>query len=76
MNIDEADRAVSSIKRFARQTFTPGVLAEIGSCELADAPAISQVALRAARLDPAGVLEIVLQTQKLAAELLPLLLAA
>ncbi len=31
MNIDEADRAVSSIKRFARQTFTPGVLAEIGS---------------------------------------------
>jgi HD-like signal output (HDOD) protein len=52
------------------------VLAEIGSCELADAPAISHVALRAARLDPAGVLEIVLQTQKLAAELLPLLLAA
>jgi len=31
VNIDEADRAVSSIKRFARQTFTPGVLAEIGS---------------------------------------------
>ena len=31
MNIDEADRAVSSIKKFARQTFTPGVLAEIGS---------------------------------------------
>ena len=31
VNIDEADRAVSSIKKFARQTFTPGVLAEIGS---------------------------------------------
>ena len=31
MNIDEADRAVSSIKKFARQTFTPGVLTEIGS---------------------------------------------
>jgi HD-like signal output (HDOD) protein len=52
------------------------VLAEIGSCELGDAPAISHGALRAARLDPAGVLEIVLLTQKLAAELLPLLLAA
>jgi phosphoribosylformylglycinamidine cyclo-ligase len=31
VNIDEADRAVSSIKKFARGTFTPGVLAEIGS---------------------------------------------
>ena len=31
MNIDEADRAVSSIKKFARQTFTAGVLTEIGS---------------------------------------------
>ena len=31
VNIDEADRAVSSIKKFARQTFTPGVLTEIGS---------------------------------------------
>ena len=31
VDIDEADRAVSSIKKFARQTFTPGVLAEIGS---------------------------------------------
>jgi phosphoribosylformylglycinamidine cyclo-ligase len=31
VNIDEADRAVSAIKRFARQTFTSGVLTEIGS---------------------------------------------
>ena len=52
------------------------VLAEIGSCELTDAPAISDAALRAARMDAAGVLEIVLQTQKLGAELLPLLIAA
>jgi HD-like signal output (HDOD) protein len=52
------------------------VLAEIGSCELTDAPAISDAALRAARMDAAGVLEIVRQTQKLGAELLPLLIAA
>jgi HD-like signal output (HDOD) protein len=52
------------------------VLAEIGSCELTDAPAISDAALRAAGMDAAGVLEIVLQTQKLGAELLPLLIAA
>src|SRR5215471_3150727 len=31
VNIDEADLAVSSIKKFARQTFTKGVLTEIGS---------------------------------------------
>jgi len=31
VNIDEADRAVASIKKFARSTFTPGVLTEIGS---------------------------------------------
>jgi phosphoribosylformylglycinamidine cyclo-ligase len=31
VNIDEADRAVSSIKKFARQTFTKGVLTDIGS---------------------------------------------
>ena len=31
VNIDEADRAVSSIKKFARQTFTRGVLTDIGS---------------------------------------------
>lgn len=52
------------------------VLAEIGSRELTDAPAISYAALRAARMDAAGVLEIVQQTQKLGAELLPLLIAA
>ncbi len=52
------------------------VLAEIGSRELADAPAISEAALRAARMNTAGVLEIVLQTQVSAAELLPLLIAA
>jgi len=52
------------------------VLAEIGSCELTDAPAISGAALSDAGMDAAGVLEIVLQTQKLGAELLPLLIAA
>jgi HD-like signal output (HDOD) protein len=52
------------------------VLAEIGSSELADAPQISDIALRAARLDSARVLEIVLQTRQVGAELLPLLLAA
>ncbi len=31
MDIDEADRAVSAIKKFARQTFTGGVLTDIGS---------------------------------------------
>jgi phosphoribosylformylglycinamidine cyclo-ligase len=31
VNIDEADRAVSSIRKFARQTFTKNVLADIGS---------------------------------------------
>ncbi len=31
VDIDEADRAVASIKRFARSTFTPGVLTDIGS---------------------------------------------
>jgi phosphoribosylformylglycinamidine cyclo-ligase len=31
VNIDEADRAVSAIKKFARQTFTGGVLTDIGS---------------------------------------------
>src|SRR5260221_4493434 len=52
------------------------VLAEIESSELTDAPAISEAALRAARMDAAGVLEIVQQTQKLGTELLPLLIAA
>ncbi|WP_180538124.1 phosphoribosylformylglycinamidine cyclo-ligase [Nevskia soli] len=31
VSIDEADRAVASIKRLARSTFTPGVLTDIGS---------------------------------------------
>ncbi len=31
VNIDEADRAVSAIKKLARQTFTKGVLTDIGS---------------------------------------------
>src|SRR5205085_6971625 len=31
VNIDEADRAVSSIRGMARRTFTPGVLTDIGS---------------------------------------------
>ena len=31
VNIDEADRAVRSIKNLARRTFTPGVLTEIGT---------------------------------------------
>ncbi|MGA7241383.1 MAG: phosphoribosylformylglycinamidine cyclo-ligase [Bryobacteraceae bacterium] len=31
VNIDEADRAVASIKKFARSTFTRGVLTDIGS---------------------------------------------
>jgi len=31
VNIDEGDRAVSSIRKLARQTFTPGVLTDIGS---------------------------------------------
>jgi phosphoribosylformylglycinamidine cyclo-ligase len=31
VNIDEADRALSSIKKLARQTFTRGVLTDIGS---------------------------------------------
>jgi HD-like signal output (HDOD) protein len=52
------------------------VLAEIGSSELTDAPAISDAAMSAAGMDAAGLLEIVLQTQKLGAQLLPLLIAA
>lgn len=31
VNIDEADRAVSFIKKFARATFTPGVVTDIGT---------------------------------------------
>jgi HD-like signal output (HDOD) protein len=52
------------------------VLAEIGSTDLRDAPPISPAALRTARLDPANLSEIVLQTAKSAAEMLPMLDAA
>jgi HD-like signal output (HDOD) protein len=52
------------------------VLAEIGSCDLSDAPAISAAALRAVKLDPASVAAIVVQTQEAASQVLPLLLAA
>jgi putative nucleotidyltransferase with HDIG domain len=52
------------------------VLAEIGSFDLDDAPAISSGALRTAGLDFASLSEIVLQTQKSAADVLPLLVAA
>jgi len=31
VDIDESDRAVAQIKKFARRTFTPGVLTEIGT---------------------------------------------
>ena len=31
VDIDEADRAVGAIKKLARQTFTAGVLTDIGS---------------------------------------------
>jgi phosphoribosylformylglycinamidine cyclo-ligase len=31
VNIDEADRAVSSIRKMAQKTFTRGVLTDIGS---------------------------------------------
>jgi HD-like signal output (HDOD) protein len=52
------------------------VLAEIDSCDLSDAPAMSAAALRALKLDLQAVRDIVLQTQKSAAEVLPLLVAA
>jgi HD-like signal output (HDOD) protein len=52
------------------------VLAEIDSSDPDDAPAISAAALRALKLDLEAVRDIVLQTQKAAAEVLPLLVAA
>jgi putative nucleotidyltransferase with HDIG domain len=52
------------------------VLAEIGSDDTSDAPAISPAALRTVKLDLASLTEIVLQTQKSAADVLPLLVAA
>jgi HD-like signal output (HDOD) protein len=52
------------------------VLAEIGSVDLTDAPPISAAALRAVNLDADGVREIAMQTQKSAADMLPLMVAA
>lgn len=49
------------------------VLAEIGSTDLGDAPAISPHALRAAKLDSASVRETVLKTLESAPEMLALL---
>jgi HD-like signal output (HDOD) protein len=51
------------------------VLAEIGSTDLNDAPALAAAALKAVRLDVASVPEIVQMTRDAAAEILPLLLA-
>ena len=52
------------------------VLAEIGSNDLNDAPAMSPLALRAARMDAAAIAEIAVQTRHLGAEVLPLMVAA
>lgn len=52
------------------------VLAEIGSSDLRDAPAISSAALRAANLDSEVLAQLTVQTRDSAAEMLPLLLAA
>lgn len=51
------------------------VLAEIGSTDLRDAPAISQAALRAAKLDTKSVIDIVARTEKSVAEMLPMMAA-
>lgn len=55
---------------------TIAVLAEIGSTDLWDGPAISPSALRALKLDEAVLAEIVLQTQESSQDLLPLLTGA
>jgi putative nucleotidyltransferase with HDIG domain len=52
------------------------VLAEIGSSDLGDAPALSPAALRAVKLDAVGVMAIVAKTRESAAEVLPLMVAA
>ena len=52
------------------------VLAEIESSDPGDAPAMSAAALRAAKLDAAGIEALVVQTRQSAAEVLPLLIAA
>jgi putative nucleotidyltransferase with HDIG domain len=55
---------------------TLAVLAEIGSTDLRDGPAISSTALRSLKLDHATLAEIVLQTQESAEGMLPLLTGA
>jgi len=52
------------------------VLAEIGSTELSDAPALAPAALKTARVGADSLPEIILQTRAAAAEIMPLLLAA
>jgi HD-like signal output (HDOD) protein len=52
------------------------VLAEIGSSDLADAAAISPAALRALKMDAAGVVATVAQTRETAADVLPMMVAA
>jgi len=52
------------------------VLAEIGSAELGDAPALAPGALKLAKLDPEILPQIIEQTRTAAAEIMPLLLAA
>jgi HD-like signal output (HDOD) protein len=52
------------------------VLAEISSTDLRDAPAIAPAALKLTKLDPEHLIEIALETGKLAAEIFPLLRAA
>jgi putative nucleotidyltransferase with HDIG domain len=52
------------------------VLAEIGSIELGDAPALLPAALKTARLDAADLPEIVMRTRDAASEIITLLLAA
>jgi HD-like signal output (HDOD) protein len=52
------------------------VLAEIGSKDPFDAPALAPEALRAAKCDLAQIPELVAETQAAAAEILPMLLAA
>jgi putative nucleotidyltransferase with HDIG domain len=52
------------------------VLAEIGSNDMNDAPAMSTAALRATRLDAAAIAEIAVRTRHVGAEVLPLMVAA
>jgi HD-like signal output (HDOD) protein len=55
---------------------TVAVLAEIGSNELGEGPPLSAAALRTLKLDAAALQEIIQETQKSAAEVLPLMIAA